>query len=231
MVDILHVVDVLIVEDNEDLSGLVRDFLLRDGYSCEVCGTGEEALAFLQNRGTRIVLLDIMLPGLDGFAVCDEIHKRQNIPLIMISACSSKDDQLSGLRLGADDYIEKPFDMDILRAKIAALYRRHYSGDPLGHKLVAGDLEMDAQEHTAFFKGQPVELSPKEFDLLFYLAQHNGKTLHKETLMNAVWGVDCLSQPNTLQVHIKHLREKIEGDNAQPEHILTAWGVGYKYEE
>lgn len=227
---VIFMVDILIIEDNKEISGLVQDFLTGDGYSCEVRASGEDGLAFLHAQPARIVLLDIMLPGLDGFSVCNEIHKKQNIPLIIISARSSKDDTLSGLKAGADDYIEKPFDMDILRAKIAALYRRHYGDDPLGQTLTVGDLHIDAHGRTAFFKGTPLELNQKEFDLLFYLAEHDGKALRKDTLLNAVWGVDCFSEPSTLTVHIKRLRDKIEDDSANPKHIVTVWGVGYKYE-
>ena len=154
-----------------------------------------------------------------------------NLPLIIVSARNRKEDKLSGLRLGADDYIEKPFDIDILRAKVAALYRRHYGEHPLGAKLIAGALTMDTAARTAVFDGRALELTAREFDLLVYLCEHRGKALHKDTLLNAVWGVDCFSEPSTLTVHIKRLRDKIEDDTQNPKHILTVWGIGYKYEE
>ncbi len=222
--------DIFIIEDDAEIAELLRDFLIRDGYSCEVRGSGEAGLAFLKYDIPRLVLLDINLPGMDGFSVCDEIHRKQNIPLIIVSARGGKDDKLNGLNLGADDYIEKPFDMDLLRAKIAALYRRHYGCDPLGKKLVAGELVIDDSSRTAIFAGKALELNPKEFDLLFYMAQNAGKALRKEALLNWVWGEYCFSEPSTLTVHIKRLRDKIETDSANPRHILTVWGVGYKYE-
>lgn len=218
------------IEDHREIAALVRDFLISDGYTCEIAPSGEAGVDFLRAHRARLVLLDVMLPGLDGFSVCDEIHKKQNVPLIIISARSGKEDKLSGFRLGADDYIEKPFDIDILRAKIAALYRRHYGDQPAGDRLVAGELEMSRDTRTALFAGRALELSLKEFDLLYYLAEHQGKVLKKETLFDEVWGGDCFSEPSTLTVHIKWLRDKMENDSANPAHILTVWGVGYKYE-
>lgn len=223
--------DVLIIEDNMEIAELVHDFLIKDGYSCENCISGEAGLKFLRDHSARIVLLDIMLPGIDGFSVCDEIYRRMKIPLIIISARSGKDDKLTGLKLGADDYIEKPFDIDILRAKIAALYRRHYSEDNFGNRISAGKLRIHKDARTASFDNNSLELNPKEFDLLCYLAEHSGKAISKETLMDAVWGGGCFSEPSTLTVHIKRLRDKIEPDSKNPRHILTIWGVGYKYEE
>jgi len=222
--------DILIIEDNAEIAGLTRDFLVRDGYSCKVCASGEAGLAWLRENSVRIVLLDIILPGADGFSICDEIHRKMNLPLIIVSARNRKEDKLSGLKLGADDYIEKPFDIDILRAKVAALYRRHYGEHPLGAKLTVGALTLDTAARTASLDGKALELTVKEFDLLVYLCEHRGKALHKDTLLNAVWGVDCFSEPSTLTVHIKRLRDKIEDDTQNPKHILTVWGIGYKYE-
>ena len=223
--------DILIIEDNTEIAELTRDFLINDGYTCKVCASGEDGLAWLGENSVRIVLLDLILPGVDGFSICDEIHRKMNLPLIIVSARNRKEDKLSGLRLGADDYIEKPFDIDILRAKVAALYRRHYGEHPLGAKLTVGALTMDTAARTAMFDGRALELTAREFDLLVYLCEHRGKALHKDTLLNAVWGVDCFSEPSTLTVHIKRLRDKIEDDTQNPKHILTVWGIGYKYEE
>lgn len=223
--------DILIIEDNAEIAGLTKDFLLSDGYTCAVVPSGEAGIAFLRDKKARLVLLDIMLPGLDGFAVCDEIHRKLNTPLIIVSARGGKADKLQGLNLGADDYIEKPFDMDLLRAKIAALYRRHYGTAPLGNNLAVGKLSMDIDARTTVFKGQTLELNQKEFDLLLYLAGNKGKALRKDAILDAVWGVDCFSEPSTLTVHIKRLRDKIELDSANPKHIITVWGIGYKYEE
>ncbi|GHV18017.1 DNA-binding response regulator [Clostridia bacterium] len=223
--------DILIIEDNAEIAELTRDFLIRDGYTCAIAPSGETGLSFLRDKKARLVLLDIMLPGIDGFAVCDEIHRGLNTPLIIISARGGKSDKLRGLNLGADDYIEKPFDMDILRAKTAALYRRHYGDAPIGNHLTVGELSMAIDARTAVFKGKTLELNQKEFDLLRYLAENYGKALRKDAILDAVWGVDCFSEPSTLTVHIKRLRDKIEADSANPAHIITVWGIGYKYEE
>ena len=222
--------DILIIEDNKEISELVRDFLVSDGYSCEIACSGEAGLDYLRHNSVRLVLLDVMLPGLDGFTLCNEIHNTLNTPLIIVSARSTKDDKLLGLRSGADDYVEKPFDMDILHAKISALYRRHYSDEPIGNHLVAGALDMDLTARTAVFSGRPLELNPKEFDLLRYLAEHSGQALRKETILDMVWGGDCFSEPSTLTVHIKRLRDKIEPESSSPVHIITIWGIGYKYQ-
>ena len=223
--------DILIIEDNTEIAELTRDFLIKDGYTCKVRANGEDGLAWLRENTVRIVLLDLILPGVDGFWICDEIHRKMNLPLIIVSARNRKEDKLAGLRLGADDYIEKPFDIDILRAKVAALYRRHYGEHPLGAKLTLGSLTIDTAARTAVYDGRALELPAKEFDLLVYLCEHRGKALHKDTLLNAVWGVGSFSDPSTLTVHIKRLRDKIEADSQNPKHILTVWGIGYKYEE
>ncbi|MCL1791380.1 MAG: response regulator transcription factor [Peptococcaceae bacterium] len=222
--------DILIIEDDRETAELICGFLHKDGYSCEIRSSGESGLEFLQEHPTRLVLLDIMLPGLDGFSVCNEIHQKFNTPLIIVSACDGKDNKLAGLRLGADDYIEKPFDMDILRAKIGALYRRHHSDTPIGNRLIVGELELDIDSRSASFAGNPLILCNMEFDLLNYLVEHRGKALRKETLLTAVWGSACYSESSTLTVHIKRLRDKIERDSANPSHIITVWGIGYKYE-
>jgi DNA-binding response OmpR family regulator len=223
--------DIIIIEDDEEIAALTRDFLIKDGYTCKVFSSGENGLNWLREHSARLVLLDIILPGMDGFSVCDEIHRKMNLPLIIVSARDRKEDKLSGLRLGADDYIEKPFDIDILRAKIAALYRRHYGEHPLGAELSAGALTMDTAARTVVFDGKTLELTAKEYDLLVYLCEHQGKALRKDTLLNAVWGADNFSEPSTLTVHIKRLRDKIEKDTQNPKHILTVWGIGYKYEK
>lgn len=222
--------DIIIIEDNAEIAELTRDFLVKDGYTCKVFPSGESGLVWLSKNKARLVILDIILPGRDGFSVCDEIHRKMNLPLIIVSARDRKEDKLSGLRLGADDYIEKPFDIDLLRAKVAALYRRHYGSDPLGSKITAGNLVIDTAARTVFYKDNELELNAKEFDLLCYLCENNGKALSKETLLNAVWGVDNFSEPSTLTVHIKRLRDKIEEDTQNPKHVITVWGIGYKYE-
>lgn len=218
--------DILVVEDNREMAGLLCDFLQADGYSIHHCTSGEEALPYFQEAGARLVLLDVMLPGLDGFAVCRTIRETANTPIIILSARTAKDDQLSGLMLGADDYIEKPYDIDLLLAKIKGIFQRRYRSEV----ITDGWLTLDKSKRRVYRNDTPVELSQKEFDLLCLLMENSGKTLTKDFLFNRVWGFDSFSEPQTLTVHIKWLRQKIEADPKKPRRIVTVWGVGYRYE-
>jgi len=221
--------DILVIEDNPDIAPLLCDFLRREGYSCHHAVTGEDGLAYLSAHKIRLVLLDIMLPGIDGFQVCQNLQRMQNIPVIILSARNQKDDKLTGLSLGADDYIEKPYDIDLLLAKVHALYRRQYQS--LSETSVsAGPFRIDPEGRTAHYHDQPLTLRGKEYELLLIFLQNQGKVLRKEYIFDTIWGVDSFSEPSTLTVHIKWLREKIESDPKHPLHILTVWGVGYKFE-
>ena len=222
--------DILIVEDNEELAALLRDFLQRDGYHCATVSRGEQALEWLNKNSARLVLLDIMLPGIDGFHVCDVIHRQKNLPVIVLSARTGKEDKLSMLDLGADDYIEKPYDMDVLLAKISALFRRHYDTGDERRIITEGCFTIHPENRVILHNGKTLNLSVKEYDLLAYLIRNNGKVLRKESLFDKVWGIDSFSEPSTLTVHIKWLRDKIEKDSKHPQHILTVWGVGYRFE-
>jgi len=219
-------IDILIVEDNPDISGLLTDFLRAENYVVSTAENGEKALSLFEKYGARLVLLDIMLPGLDGFAVCERIRRSSNAPIIILSARGEKSDKLSGLGLGADDYMEKPFDIDILLAKISGIFRRRYSVD----ELVCGDITINRAERTASLRGEVLELTAKEYELLLMLAENPGKTLTKDSLFNSIWGCDSDSEPQTLTVHIKRLREKIEVNPSKPERIITVWGTGYKFQ-
>ena len=219
-------VDILVVEDNLEMAALLCDFLKAEGYSVQNCTDGESSLKAFEAEGARLVILDIMLPGLDGFAICRKIRENANTPIIIVSAKTDKDDKLSGLLLGADDYIEKPYDIDILLAKIKGIFTRRYQTEVLSD----GFLKIDKGKRIAFKENTPLELTQKEFDLLLLLAENTGKTLNKDYLFNRIWGFDSFSEPQTLTVHIKWLRQKIESDPKKPDHILTVWGVGYRYE-
>ena len=218
--------DILVVEDNLEMAALLCDFLEAEGYSVKHCADGESALTAFQSEGARLVILDIMLPGVDGFAVCRKIRKNANTPIIIVSAKDEKDDKLNGLILGADDYIEKPYDIDILLAKIKGIFTRRYQTNVLSD----GFLKIDKTKRIAYKENTPLDLRQKEFDLLLLLAENSGKTLNKDYLFNQIWGFDSFSEPQTLTVHIKWLRQKIERNPKKPEHIVTVWGVGYRYE-
>ena len=218
--------DILIVEDNRELGSLLCDFLRGENYTVAVAETGEKALELYAQNGAKLIVLDIMLPGMDGFAVCRKIREDSNTPILIVSAKTGKEDKLSGLILGADDYIEKPYDIDIMLAKIAGIFKRRYAVD----ELVCGDIKINKLSRTVFKNDSPIDMTAKEFDLLLLLAENQGKTLTKEFLFNRIWGSDSFSEQQTLTVHIKWLRQKIEDDPKKPRKIQTVWGVGYQYE-
>lgn len=213
------------------MSGLMGKFLTKDGYSVQCAYDGETALAVLADTKVRLVLLDIGLPGMDGFAVCADIRRRQDIPILILSALTDKENKINGFSLGADDYIEKPVDMDILRAKIAALFKRFYAVSDHPAVLHSGAVVINQDTMQVTFHGKPLSLTIKEYDLLLLLVENAGKTLSKEYLFSQVWGADSFSESQTLTVHIKMLRDKIEEDSKAPRRIRTVWGVGYRYEE
>ena len=220
-------VDILIVEDNKELLELLTDFLRADGYTVSCADSGEKALSVFEKYGAKLVLLDINLPGIDGFAVCDKIRKEGNTPVIMLTARVSKEDKLNGLILGADDYIEKPYDIDILLAKIKGIFKRRFAED----KITEGDLALNIVTQTVTKNDKTIDMTAKEFELLKMLIENKGQTLTKDRLFNSIWGIDSESETQTLTVHIKWLREKIEEDPKNPAHIMTVWGKGYRWEE
>ncbi|MBQ8780764.1 MAG: response regulator transcription factor [Oscillospiraceae bacterium] len=218
--------DILIVEDNKELADLLCDFLRAENYTVSVAETGEKALSLYEKYGARLIVLDIMLPGIDGFAVCKKIREDSNTPILIVSAKTDKEDKLNGLVLGADDYIEKPYDIDIMLAKIGGIFKRRYALD----ELTDGNIRINKVSRTVFKDDEPLEMTAKEFDLLALMLENKGKALSKEYLFNQIWGSDSFSEQQTLTVHIKWLRQKIEDDPKNPKRILTVWGVGYKYE-
>lgn len=219
-------IDILIVEDNKEIAGLLCYFLRAENYTVSVCESGEKALPLYEKYGARLIVLDIMLPGIDGFAVCSKIREQSNTPIIIVSAKTEKDDKLNGLILGADDYIEKPYDIDILLAKIGGIFKRRYAFD----EITDGDLKLNKAEKSLYKNDVQIEITAKEFELLLLLIENKDKTLKKEYIFNQVWGSDSFSEQQTLTVHIKWLRQKIEDDPKDPRRIQTVWGVGYKYE-
>lgn len=218
--------DILVIEDNAEIGTLMADFLRNEGYTVSIAPSGEKGLELFDKYGAKIVLLDIMLPGLDGFGVCSEIREASNTPIIIMSAKSGKEDKLNGLILGADDYIEKPVDIDILLAKIKGIFKRRYGSDVLEESGIT----LDRENRTLTAGGKTMSLTEKEFELLRLLMENKNTTMKKEFLFSSVWGSDSMSELQTLNVHIKWLREKIEEDPKDPKHIKTVWGVGYRFE-
>ena len=218
--------DILIVEDNKEIGSLLCDFLRKENYTVSVATTGEKALELYETYGARVIVLDIMLPGMDGFAVCSKIRETSNTHILIASAKVEKNDKLKGLNLGADDYIEKPYDVDILIAKINGIFKRKYGQE----EIVEGNIRLNTVKQWLYVDGQKKEVTEKEFELLKVLSENKNVTLKKEYLFNTVWGSDSESELQTLTVHIKWLREKIEENPKKPKHIITEWGVGYRFE-
>ncbi|MBQ9981138.1 MAG: response regulator transcription factor [Oscillospiraceae bacterium] len=218
--------DILIVEDNEELSSLLCDFLRAEDYTVSVADTGEKALMLYGKYGAKLVILDILLPGIDGFAVCSKIRENSNTPILIVSARTEKEDKLNGLVLGADDYIEKPYDIDILLAKIDGIFKRRYAVD----EITDNNITINRASRTVTKDGNRVEMTSKEFELLLMFLENKGKALTKEYIFDTIWGSESFSEQQTLTVHIKWLRQKIEEDPKNPQKIKTVWGVGYKYE-
>ncbi len=219
--------DILVVEDNKEIGTLLSDFLRKENYTVTVADTGEKAVDIYERYGAKVIILDLMLPDIDGYAICSKIRETSNAHILIASAKTEKNDKLKGLNLGADDYIEKPYDIDILLAKIKGIFKRRYQSDT----VILGDIKINRASRIVYKNEAPLQMTSKEFDLLLYLVENRGQTLSKELLFNKIWGVDSFSEQQTLTVHIKRLREKIENDPKYPRHITTVWGKGYRFEE
>lgn len=221
--------DVLIVEDNEELGALIRDFLVRDGFTVTWKTTGEAGLSALKEDKYRLMLLDVMLPGFDGYETLRILRKDLGLPVIMMSAKNDDQSKILGLDVGADDYIEKPFSFPVLSSKIKAILRRNYDAAEERKELSYKDIKVDLDDMTVRKGDKVIPVNGKELDILIYFLKNPEKVIHKEVLFNAVWGTDCISEMSTLTVYIRWLREKLEDDPKNPEYIHTVWRVGYKF--
>ena len=218
--------DIIICEDNKEIGDLLSAFLKKENYTVAIAPTGERALELFEKYGAKLLVLDIMLPGIDGFSVCSKIRETSNTHIIIASARSDKDSKLEGLSLGADDYIEKPYDIDILIAKIKGIFRRRLATDTLSD----GDISLDLVQEKILKNGVPLEATVKEFELMKLFLENKGHTLQKQYIFDVIWGSDSESEFHTLAVHINRLREKIEVNPKEPKKIVTVWGKGYRYE-
>lgn len=221
--------DILIVEDNEELGALIRDFLVRDGFTVTWKTTGEDGLSALKEDKYRLMLLDVMLPGFDGYETLRILRKDLGLPVIMMSAKNDDQSKILGLDVGADDYIEKPFSFPVLSSKIKAILRRNYAASEERKELSYKDIKVDLDDMTVRKGDKVIPVNGKELDILIYFLKNPEKVIHKEVLFNAVWGTDCISEMSTLTVYIRWLREKLEDDPKNPEYIHTVWRVGYKF--
>ncbi len=225
-------IKILVCDDEVNICELFRLYLTKEGYQVTTAKNGNEALSLFKNNRFDMVLLDIMMPGLDGWQVCKEIRKTSNCPIIMVSAKGETIDKVLGLELGADDYIAKPFEMQEALARIKAVLRR--SGDDEGNtrstKLVEFDnLSVNLTNYELKINGKAVDTPPKELELLYHLASNKNKVYTRNQLLDEVWGFEYFGDSRTVDVHIKRLREKLEGVSEQWE-LKTVWGVGYKFE-
>ncbi|MEO6885502.1 MAG: response regulator transcription factor [Jatrophihabitantaceae bacterium] len=219
---------VLIVEDEESVAQPLAYLLRREGFDVGVAGTGPQGLAEFDHHGADIVLLDLMLPGMNGTEVLRELRRRGPVPVIMVTARDAEVDRVVGLELGADDYVTKPYSTRELLARIRAVLRRRDTDDTPDTLLQSGRIRMDVERHQVNLDGQEVPLPLKEFALLEYLLRNPGRVLTRTQLIDRVWGADYVGDTKTLDVHIKRLRGKIETDPANPRHLLTIRGLGYK---
>lgn len=219
---------ILIVDDDHNIANLIQLYLEKESYETVIANDGMEAITCFETQPPDLVLLDIMMPKLDGYDTLREIRKKSNIPAIMLTAKGETFDKVLGLELGADDYIVKPFDNKELLARIKAVLRRyHQDNSQSGESIVYPNLNINVSDYTLTYHGQRLEIPPKEFELLLFLASNPNQVFTREQLLDNVWGYDYVGETRTVDVHIKRLREKFT--NNDPWDIKTVWSVGYKF--
>ncbi|MBL7208935.1 MAG: response regulator transcription factor [Dehalococcoidia bacterium] len=216
---------ILVVDDEPNILELAKLYIEQEGYRVEGVGNGKDALSRLDTAKPALVVLDLMLPDIDGFEVCRQIRKKSDVPILMLTARKEDVDKIVGLELGADDYLTKPFNPRELVARVKAILRRYQSGLRPGQALQVGNLSIDSARREATIDEEPLRLRTKEFDLLATLAQNVGIVLTREQLLEMVWGTDYYGETRTVDIHINHVRDKISGSNAS---IETVRGIGYK---
>ena len=223
---------ILLVDDDPNIRQLVNLYLVEEGFEVAMADRGDTALTAFQQSQPNLILLDLMLPGMDGWQVCREVRKTSNVPIIMLTAKDETFDKVLGLELGADDYIVKPFDMKELVARIKAVLRRFQQPDQSQeHKALSfPGLTVNISQYTVTFMDRELEMPPKELELLHFLASHPNQVFTREQLLEQVWGYDYFGDSRTVDVHVKRLREKLEGGEQMGWQIKTVWGVGYKFE-
>lgn len=216
---------ILVIEDDADIQEVLKNYLSEEGYEVILAGNGVEGLGLFRDTEPDLILLDVMMPGMDGFSVLELIRKESQVPVIMVTARDSVEDQIHGFRLMVDDYITKPFDMPLLLCKIGAVLRR--SGKTISPEgLIYKELELREEEHRVFLRGQEAELTQKEFELLRVFLTNQGRVFTRQRLLDLVWGIDYFGDERIVDTHIKNLRKKLDVD-----YIQTVRGVGYRMEK
>ena len=229
MQDMNTMARVLVVDDDINICELIRIYLEKEGFQVTVCYNGRKAIEVFKEETPDIVILDIMLPGMDGWQVCREIRRLSDIPIIMLSARDETFNKVLGLELGADDYMVKPFEPKELVARIRAVLRRFERHEDMPDQLVFPGLMINKSTYSVKINGKDVEMPPKELELLYFLASNPNKVFTREQLLENVWGFDFFGDTRTVDVHVKRLREKFEPNESRWS-IKTVWGVGYKFE-
>ena len=223
---------ILLVDDEKTLAKALKFNLEKEGYQVSCAYDGEEALQQVEQEQPDLIVLDLMLPKIDGFEVCQKVRRNHSIPIIMLTAKTEDIDKILGLELGADDYMTKPFNPRELVARIKAILRRSASANQgTNHLVDVHGLKVDLFRHKTWVKGEEVDLTAKEFALLSLLIVNPGRVYSREQLLKQVWGYDYYGDARTVDVHIRHLREKVEEDPANPLYVVTVWGSGYKFRE
>ena len=223
---------VLIIDDDKELCALIKRSVLSEDIEADFCNTGKEGLQKLKEKEYQLVILDVMMPGMDGFETLEEIRKENSLPILMFTSKNDSASKVRGLRAGADDYLTKPFDMDELIARIISLIRRYTrfnQTDGMTQQLEFDGLKIDLENRSIITENGTFELPPKEFDLLCFLAENPNRVYTKEELFKEIWDMESIGDIATVTVHIKKIREKIEMDTAKPQYIETIWGVGYRF--
>jgi DNA-binding response OmpR family regulator len=222
------VTTVLVVDDEPIVREVVVRYLRRDGFATLEAADGTDARRLIETREPNLVVLDVMLPGIDGLELCRWIRTRSDLPVILLTARGEETDRIVGLELGADDYITKPFSPRELAVRVRTVLRRSTSGAPSAQPLEFGGIALDATSREATRAGDLLSLTAREFDLLWFLASHPRHVFSRDQLMKQVWGYEAALDTGTVTVHIRRLREKIETDPSKPAHLQTVWGVGYR---
>ena len=225
---VISMLKIMVVDDDRHIAELISLYLRKEGFDTKEVYNGREAIEIFPSYAPFLVVLDLMLPEKDGYEVCEAIRKQSLVPIIMLTAKGAIYDKVRGLELGADDYIVKPFDPKELVARVRAVLRRYETPDDNERSIDLPNFSIDPVNHVAVYHGQELDLPPKEFDLLYYLASHPGRPFSRDDLLSACWGFDFLGDTRTVDVHIMRLREKLNKDDEWG--IKTVWGKGYKLE-
>lgn len=223
---------ILIIEDDPDISGIERDYLTLENYTVEIAADGVTGVQKGLKGGFDLILLDLMLPGMDGFSVCRRLREALDIPILMVTARREDIDKIRGLGLGADDYIEKPFSPGVLVARIKAhlaRYRRLTGNEEVKSEITLGNIRVNTSTRRVYVDDREVELKNKEYELLLFLMLNVDAVFSREQLYERIWGLDAMGDNATVVVHINRLREKIERDPSNPRYIQTVWGAGYRF--